>query len=315
MVELDPTKTTVPFGNTRITLAQLAEARDFVRQSHMVLDPFPMVDVEVNDSKAGKGQFTIRGHAAVFNRLSLDLGGFREKIDPNFFDGVLDEDPDVHALWDHDTRWTLARTRNKTLELRVDPVGLHNWMRVAPTSFANDLRILMERGDIDQESFAFTVALDRWEQGEDGAITRTLMQADALYDVTITAKGAYPQTGAEVVRSMRSVLDADRTVFPVSSNTFTNTTATGNTLVTVTDVTTERAEPEPDIDAAPDEEAVEQRAAETDEESAAGSDEASHAEEVDADPEADRAVRELKAKAEQRAVELERLKERLDTVS
>jgi len=300
MGELDPTKTTVPLGGKRVTLAQLAEARDFVRQSHMALDPFPMLDIEVNDSKAGKGQFTIRGHAAVFNRRSLDLGGFTEIIEQGFFDPMLENDPDVHALWDHDTRWTLARTRNKTLELRVDPVGLHNWMRVAPTSYANDLRILMERGDIDQQSFAFTVDQDRWVE-EDGVITRYLVTGKDLYDTTITAKGAYPQTGAEVVRSMRSVLDADKTVFAVN-------------LDTSEDTDVRASEPD-NVDAAPEGEDAEQRAAaQEDEEPAAGSDEATHEEEVVADPEVERGVRELKAKAEQRKVDLERLKERLNAI-
>ena len=301
-MQLDPTKVTVPFGTTRVPLSQLAHARDFVRQAHMALDPYPMTDLEVRDSKAGGGQFTIRGHAAVFNRRSHDLGGFTEIIAPGFFDDVLDGDPDVHAFWDHDPGRTLARTRNKTLELRVDPMGLHNWMRVAPTSYAQDLRILMERGDVDQQSFAFTVSEDDWAQDEEsGEITRTLIRADGLYDVTVTAQGAYPQTGAEVVRSMRSVLDADRTVFAVGLE--------DKPLVSVTDETEVRAEGPDVIDAAPDAEAVEQPTAAPDAE--AGSDEAAHEEEVAADPERELALRELKAKAEQRKVEFERLKERV----
>src|SRR5262245_9503928 len=100
---------------------------------------------------------TVRGHAAVYDRTSLDLGGFRERIAKGAFTRVLNGNPDVHALWDHDTKLVLARTKNKTLELREDPVGLHFWARVADTSYAKDLRVLMERGDIDQASFGFTV--------------------------------------------------------------------------------------------------------------------------------------------------------------
>ena len=293
-MKLDPRKVTVPFAQTRVPLSDLAHARDFVRQSHMALDPFPMADLEVRDSKAGGGQFTIRGHAAVFDRRSHDLGGFTEIVRHGFFDDVLEGDPDVHAYWDHDPGRTLARTRNKTLELRVDPMGLHNWMRVAPTSYAQDLRILMERGDVDQQSFAFTVSEDEWEQDEEsGAITRYLIRADGLYDVTVTAQGAYPQTGAEVVRSMRSVLDADRTVFAVGFE----------------DREASAPEPEADIDAAPEEEAVETPDAVQD--LAAVEDEAPHEEEVAADSESELALRDLKAKAEQRSVELARLKERL----
>lgn len=162
---------------------------------------------EVRDSGAGEGQFTVKGHAAVFNRKSLDLGGFQEIISPGAFADVLDRTPDVHLLWDHDTRFPLARTMSKQyqLELREDPRGLHYWARVAPTSFAADLRVLMEGGVIDQASFAFTVDADTWEIKNEGKpdeqIVRTIVKVQDLYDATITAQGAYPQTDSQVVRA------------------------------------------------------------------------------------------------------------------
>jgi HK97 family phage prohead protease len=161
-------------------------------------------DAEVRDSGAGPDQFTVRGHAAVYNRKSLDLGGFEEVIAPGAFDDALSMNPDVHLLWDHDTRYVLARTLNKTLDLRSDEEGLSYWARVAPVSYANDLRILMERGDIDQASFAFTVADDVWEvrtRGGSDLIVRTINKIDSLFDVTICAKGAYPAATSSVVRS------------------------------------------------------------------------------------------------------------------
>jgi uncharacterized protein len=167
----------------------------------------PLEDVEWRSGeKQGDGQLTVRGHAAVFDRLSLDLGGFRERIAPDAFDHVLDGNPDVHLLQDHSTLHTLARTKNKTLELRRDPVGLHFWAKVAPTSYAADLRVLMERGDVDQASFAFTVARDEWLVDEQENVTRTILEIGELYDVTITAQGAYPQTDTSVVAHMRSRL-------------------------------------------------------------------------------------------------------------
>jgi HK97 family phage prohead protease len=177
-------------------------------REHRVL---PLEDVEWRKSGAGPDQLTIRGHASIFNRLSLDLGGFRERIAPGAFTDALDGNPDVHALWDHDTRLVLARTKNKTLDLREDPNGLHFWAKVADTSYARDLRVLMERGDVDQASFAFTVAPggDEWniheEDGEE-VVERTINKIGELFDVTVTAQGAYPQTDTSVVAHMRSRL-------------------------------------------------------------------------------------------------------------
>jgi HK97 family phage prohead protease len=175
-------------------------------REHRVL---PLDDVEWRASGSGEGELTVRGHAAVFNRSSLDLGGFRETIDPHAFDNVLDTNPDVHALWDHDTRLVLARTTNKTLELRADPIGLHFWAKVANTSYAKDLRLLMERGDVNQASFAFTVARDEWTVDDKEQVTRTILEVDQLYDVTVTAQGAYPQTDTSVVKHLRSRISSE----------------------------------------------------------------------------------------------------------
>ena len=164
----------------------------------------PIEDVEWRASGAGQGELIVRGHASVYNRLSLDLGGFREKIAPGAFTKVLDSNPDVHALWDHDTKLVLARTKNKTLDLREDPVGLHFYAKVADTSYARDLRVLMERGDVDQASFAFTVERDEWVIDDNEEVTRTIHEVGQLFDVTVTAQGAYPQTDTSVVRQIRS---------------------------------------------------------------------------------------------------------------
>jgi HK97 family phage prohead protease len=160
--------------------------------------------VEVRDAP-GDG-FTIRGHAAVFNRESLDLGGFKEVIAPRAFADVLRRNPDVHLDWDHDTRYVLARTTSGTLDLSEDATGLLVNARVAPTSYSKDLRILMERGDIDQMSFKFTVAEDTWDLQHRGTsqerVLRTVTRVGNLFDATVTAQGAYPSTDVAVVRSM-----------------------------------------------------------------------------------------------------------------
>ena len=70
--------------------------------------------------------------------------------------------------------------------------------RVAPVSYAEDLRVLLERGDVDQASFCFTVKRDRWEMEmrEDGTEVahHTILEVGELYDVCVTAQGAYPAT-------------------------------------------------------------------------------------------------------------------------
>lgn len=145
------------------------------------------------------GTFGMRGHAAVYDVLSENLGGFREKIDPGAFDVVLDSNPDVRALFNHDPNLVLARTTNGTLRLHEDERGLVYEADIAPTSVGNDLRVWLERGDITQSSFAFRVGSggDSWEEDEDtGALIRTIHSFSALFDVSPVTYPAYPAATA-----------------------------------------------------------------------------------------------------------------------
>lgn len=171
---------------------------------------FPLDGVTLRESGSGDGTIHLAGHAAVFDKLSHDLGGFRERIDRGAFTNVLDGDPDVHLVVGHDMTRVLARTRSKTLELREDPAGLRVWARLDPDD--PDVQALvpkMRRGDVDQMSFAFTVKRDTWMvegDGDDEAVTRTVHEVAALFDVSVVAQGAYPQTDA----NLRGLLEAAR---------------------------------------------------------------------------------------------------------
>jgi len=164
-------------------------------------------DLEIRHTGRATEAFTIRGYAAVYNEISLDLGGFREQIAPGAFDDVLATKPDVHLTWDHDTRYVAARTKNDTLHLESDTKGLFLDAQVGNYSWAKDLRVALDRGDINQGSFTFTVAKggDEFTVDGDDNVMRTINNVGALYDVTVTAQGAYPQTSLAAVRSLAAV--------------------------------------------------------------------------------------------------------------
>jgi HK97 family phage prohead protease len=169
------------------------------------LRSYRLSDIEFREpDQTGDGQFTFIGHAAVFELLSLPLydwwfGEFREKIAPGAFTNVLARDPDVHLVYVHDMASAMARTRSKTLELSQDPRGLRAYARLDPTDpDVQRVAPKMRRGDVDQMSFAFTVARDEWlienEGTPDEVVTRTIHEVGELYDVSIVPQGAFPQT-------------------------------------------------------------------------------------------------------------------------
>ncbi len=189
---------------------RIAEVREWV-ETHdpKLFRSAPLQIEELRDSGNGvPGSYAIKGLASVYNKWSLDLGGFRERILPGAFDRVLSEDPHVLHTWDHDTARALSSTRSKKypLELKSIPKeGLGFYSRVAPTTDAQNLRILMEGDVIDQSSFAFTVEDAEWRfLEEEDMIERDIKEVAGLFDVTTCAMGAYPQTDSEI--AMRSLM-------------------------------------------------------------------------------------------------------------
>lgn len=133
----------------------------------------------------------IIGYAAVFNSLSEDLGGFREKIDPGAFANSINSD-DVRALWNHDSNYILGRNKSGTLTLAEDQRGLKIDITPPDSQWARDLMTSIERGDVSQMSFGFRTVEQRWE-GEYPDETRTLMEVQ-LFDVSPVTFPAYPDT-------------------------------------------------------------------------------------------------------------------------
>lgn len=147
--------------------------------------------LELRDN--GEGPGTLEGHAAVFDSLSQDLGGFVERVAPGAFAETLSED--VRALFNHDRSALLGRASTGTLRLAVDSNGLAYEVDLPETSLARDVAELAGRGDLRGSSFGFVVRDDTWEEMDDGTIVRTLLSV-RLYDVGPVTEPAYLETEA-----------------------------------------------------------------------------------------------------------------------
>lgn len=153
----------------------------------------PLRELRVVD---GEGPARIEGYPAVFGELSEDLGGFREVIEPGAFKKTIQE-ADIRSLFNHDPNYVLGRSSSGTLSLREDERGLFFSVVPPDTSWARDLMVSVERGDVNQGSFGFETIRDRWNQDEDGSVVRRLLEV-RLYDVGPVTFPAYPQTSAQV---------------------------------------------------------------------------------------------------------------------
>ena len=161
-------------------------------------------EAELTIETRASGQTAIVGYAAVYNRLSLDLGGFREMILPGAFDKVLSRQrgkQDVIAVFNHDPNILLGRTSSGTLQLSSDEKGLK--YSVTPPAERAEIISLILRRDVFGSSFAFTVSKDGESFASDasGAV-RSIREVSGLYDVGPVVNAAYPASTSGI--AMRS---------------------------------------------------------------------------------------------------------------
>lgn len=170
--------------------------------------------IELRDAGSADKPRVFRGYGLKFNTLSEDLGGFKERIAPGFLDKVLGND--VRILRDHIPTLILGRTKSGTGRIGVDATGGWYEWDDPQTSYSRDLNISIDRGDVAESSFAFSLSLDgkgdQWDKQKDGSWIRTLLQADELFDFSPVTYPAYRDTSV-AGRSLKKLQIPDGITF------------------------------------------------------------------------------------------------------
>lgn len=156
------------------------------------------VEAEVRaEHLGGKDNYRIVGYAAVFNQKTQLYRGFYEQVAPGAFANTIKGD-DVRALINHDPNLLLGRTKAGTVTLSEDEHGLRYEIIPPDTTYANDLRVSLKRGDISQSSFGFNIVdFDEKRDVKTGEVTVTLKEVK-LFDVSPVTYPAYQGTEAHV---------------------------------------------------------------------------------------------------------------------
>ncbi len=158
--------------------------------------------VQEVQTRADGDKLTLAGYAAKFDSASVPLP-FIERIAPGAFRKTLTETPDVRLLVNHEGL-PLARTKNGTLRLYEDEVGLRFEADLPDTQQAKDLYALIERGDVDQMSFAFRVIRQKWNPDRTERTLTEVSLADG--DVSVVTYPAYPATSVEAREHLRNAI-------------------------------------------------------------------------------------------------------------
>ncbi len=161
---------------------------------------------ELRISTAADGTKKLTGYAIVFGVRSVNLGGFVEVVDPKAVSTSL-RTQDILCLNNHDSSQPLARSPG-TLTLTTDAIGVAFTCSLdTRISYANDLVISVERGDVRGMSFGFQTNKDTWTN-DSGTLLRTLEDIE-IFEISTVSSPAYKQTDVSVrniPRELRSLL-------------------------------------------------------------------------------------------------------------
>jgi len=155
------------------------------------------LDMQFRAENTEDGKMEIKGYAAVFN--SPETYSYTEVISDRAFDEA--DMSDVVLRYNHnDSFMVLARTRNKSLDLKVDEKGLYMDARLQDdiTEHKNIFNAI-KSGLIDKQSFAFVVEEDDYDYDTD---TRTITKIGKVFDVSVVDQPFYNATDVSIARDM-----------------------------------------------------------------------------------------------------------------
>lgn len=140
-------------------------------------------------------ELILEGYIAKFDTYTQLWEGFYEKIDRNAFDDTLVDGHNIFLLYNHNYDKPLASTRNNTLTLSTDDIGLKFRAKINKNlSYAKDTYELVKSGEMRGCSFGFTAIQDEYiYDSEKDEVKRTLQKVD-LYEGTVTPIPAYDTT-------------------------------------------------------------------------------------------------------------------------
>ena len=168
----------------------------------MMIKETRLADVTLHEED---DKMILEGYALVFNNETLigdEEYGFIEEIDSRSLSETKMKD--VPMKYNHmDSFLIIARTKNQSLSLTVDSIGLKVRAELLDTNTNQDIYKMVRSGLLDKMSFAFTVDEQVWNR--EGRIPkRTITKIERLYDVSVVDTPAYDATSI-YARSLESM--------------------------------------------------------------------------------------------------------------
>lgn len=148
-----------------------------------------IIPVEMRALENDEDKMIIEGYAINFNSPATHWG-MTEIISEKALDNC--DMSDVPLKYNHDdSHLIMARTRNGSLQLIKDSVGLKIVADLIDTQSNRDIYKSIKAGLLDKMSFAFTVKEESYDFDTE---TRTILSIDRLFDVSVVDIPYYDST-------------------------------------------------------------------------------------------------------------------------
>lgn len=154
----------------------------------------------------------IYGRAVIFNSPTVmykdpETGiEYKEEIDAHAFDEAQMDDVIMNV--NHEGP-AIARTRNHTLELQINPLSLDADADLTKSQASRDALEAVQNGLLDKMSFAFVVAPDG-DEYDAKTHKRTIRKVSRLFDVSLVNFPAYEQTSVSARDYYGAKAEAER---------------------------------------------------------------------------------------------------------
>lgn len=150
----------------------------------------------------------LTGHASMFGQVALiRADGHYEQMDRGAIDGLLSKREtsygpvDVRCLFNHDTGALLGRQSSGTLRWSSDSEGVPFDVDLPNTQLGNDVRELVERGDLSGASVGFIPSTVEWSAAPDGLRMCTITGLEYFRDLGPVTFPQFTETSV-ALRSM-----------------------------------------------------------------------------------------------------------------
>lgn len=155
------------------------------------------VKVRENEPETESKEQWVEGYAVVFDSptvlFEIDGEQYKEQICRGAFDSAAMDD----VIFNYNHGSVIARTRNNTLELKIDEKGLFVRARVDETEAGRNLYEQVRGGYVDKMSFAFTVNEESFDESNNQWNVRKIKR---LFDVSAVDMPAYDDTSLQARR-------------------------------------------------------------------------------------------------------------------